>query len=433
MHSRQDGTPPNDEHQQIHQWLDQLRHADQFLCSPMPLSHSRRWAIRDGSISHDTGRFFSITGLSWDEKGRRYAQPFIDQPEIGTLGFIVRRREPSNELLCYAKSEPGNVGLVQLAPTCQATRSNIERAHGGTLPPYAELFAQRSDHALSVSLQSEQGSRFLGKRNLNTVVFGDPPCHSPTHRWVSIDTFARMLAEDFRVNTDARSVICTTHWAELFGRPLFQATDDFSRRLLASYEAEVNSSRLEDLLATIHIAQTEAATARRCAVDQLEGWCFDPDHEQTLDGGWGSIIHIRVHSASREVNDWDQPIFSTHGEGRQILLCAERQGLLHFGFRLLWEPGLYNRVELAPSLSGQGHAEALAGTTHLSVAQSDEGGRFFHDVTRFSVVEIDAMIPDPDLVWLTLAELQQLLPLGHFNNEARSAVSLILSRAVSKK
>lgn len=395
----------------------------------MPLGDSRHWALRDGSISHDTGRFFSITGLTWNDNGHQYAQPFIDQPEIGILGFIARRREPSNELLCYAKSEPGNVGLVQLAPTCQATRSNIDRAHGGALPPYAELFTRRSGHSLSASLQSEQGSRFLGKRNLNTVVFEDIPCQSPTHRWVSLDTFARMLAEDFCVNTDARSVICSTDWAQLFGRPLFQAADDFSRRLLASYASEVNSSRIEDIQTTIRSAQARAVTARRCAVDQLEGWRFDPDHEQTLDGGWGSILHIRIHSASREVTDWDQPIFSTQGEGRQTLLCAERDGLLHFGFRLRWEPGLYNRVELAPTLTGRDHAEALTGTTHLSVAQSDEGGRFFHDVTLFSVVEIDAVTSDPDLVWLTLTELQQLLPLGHFNNEARSAISLILSKA----
>lgn len=42
---------------------------------------------------------------------------FIEQREIGTLRFIARPRGDRLDLLVHAKAEPGNVGIVQLAPT----------------------------------------------------------------------------------------------------------------------------------------------------------------------------------------------------------------------------------------------------------------------------------------------------------------------------
>ena len=67
-------------------------------------------------------------------------QPLIDPPEIGTLGFSLRGIGKNREVLAYAKIEPGNVDTVQLAPTCQATASNIARVHSGEMPPYSEYF-----------------------------------------------------------------------------------------------------------------------------------------------------------------------------------------------------------------------------------------------------------------------------------------------------
>ena len=61
--------------------------------------------------------------------------------------------------------------------------------------------------------------------------------------------------------------------------------------------------------------------------------------------------------------------------------------------------------------------------------QSDEGGRFFQDVAEYRIIDIGTVQPEADLIQLTLSEMAYLLPKGIFNNEARSAISLLLSLA----
>ena len=70
-----------------------------------------------------------------------------------------------------AKIEPGNVNNVQLSPTLQATKSNYTRAHQGKSPAYLEYFVNATPYQILLDqLQSEQGARFLRKRNRNIIL-----------------------------------------------------------------------------------------------------------------------------------------------------------------------------------------------------------------------------------------------------------------------
>jgi oxidase EvaA len=63
------------------------------------------------------------------------------------------------------------------------------------------------------------------------------------------------------------------------------------------------------------------------------------------------------------------------------------------------------------------------------VRQSDEGGRFYRDVTDYRIVRRLDGSDETDAVALTLGELQELLLEGGWlTNEARSALSLLLPR-----
>jgi len=418
------------EYQSIRDWVDQVRARDAFSCSPASLASSNAWALQDGRVRHASGRFFSVIGLRWIERGMERYQPFLDQQEVGTLGFVLRERCGVRELLCHAKVEPGNVGVVQLAPTCQATRSNLDRVHGGALPPYADEFLHNDPLVVSDSLQSEQGSRFYRKRNRNVVVRDDAAqlCDEQ-HRWLPVDVFAKLLAEDYLVNTDARSVLITSDWASLFNRPLFQGQDPFSRALRASHAAACSPRRLQLAVERVQSAREVPMQTAICPVDAMPGWMFDQDTARTVSGTGCGIEHIRTHCGTREVSDWDQPMFTTEAELAQTLLCCSIDGQLCFGFRCLPEPGLLNVAELAPSIQGELPPRYRDGRVQAAVRQSDEGGRFLHDVTLYSIVEITSAEPDPELVWLSLAELQELLPQGFFNNEARSVLSLLLAFA----
>jgi oxidase EvaA len=63
------------------------------------------------------------------------------------------------------------------------------------------------------------------------------------------------------------------------------------------------------------------------------------------------------------------------------------------------------------------------------VRQSDEGSRFFRDIAEYRIIDIGESQPEDGLIQLTLSEIACLLPRGIFNNEAGSAISLLLSLA----
>lgn len=414
-------------HLDTHEWLEKVKIVDRFSCRPSTLAESEYWYLENGVIRHVSNRFFSMIGLKWEKEGKMCYQPFIDQSEIGTLGFIARQGDGEAELLCYAKIEPGNTGVVQIAPTCQATKSNLERVHGGAQPPYAEFFLKEKGDRISHSLQSEQGSRFFRKRNLNTVIFlQDAPMNDELHRWISLRDFQHMLAVDFMVNTDARSVICCSDWQRLFSRTLFPGKGGFREALRRSFEEPASDSLIDEIQQRIDEITATAPVAERCAIDTMPDWEFDSRSQQTISNSHEFILHIATHSETREVTDWDQPIFSTHDSKSETLFFGRDGALLKFGFTFMCEVGLFKGVELGPSVHGPVNAKHAGSTEIIAVNQSDEGGRFFHDVTRYSIHDIGEIDPSLDLIWLTLSEIQTLLPQGYFNNEARSVISLIL-------
>ncbi len=121
------------------------------------------------NLVHQSGRFFRIEGIAVRTNfgpTPRWMQPIINRPEIGILGFLTQRIGGVLHFLTQAKMEPGNVNLVQLSPTVQATHSNYTRVHEGLRPSFLDYFLERGAARVHVDrLQSEQGTRFLRKRN----------------------------------------------------------------------------------------------------------------------------------------------------------------------------------------------------------------------------------------------------------------------------
>lgn len=415
--------------QQVKDWIQTVLERDLFRCQFSPLSESEHWNFESGAIRHTSKRFFSVVGLSWQMNGKTHYQPFLDQREVGTLGFVVRGQPGFREILVYAKSEPGNVGVVQLAPSCQATLSNLSQVHGGCPPPCVDEFNRESGVYLSDSLQSEQGSRFWCKRNRNAVVLNnDAEVQLDTHRWLPLDYFVKLMSEDYLVNTDARSTIVCSDWPSLFGRDLFCGSGTFVSGLRKSYHRNPDKQLLREVKETISKRAQQAPPVEMCALDEMPGWNYCPQSPHTVAGEEHSILHISTRCCTREVSAWDQPIFSTRREMQQTLMCASIDNVARFGFRYLWEPGLLRKVELSTTYSGELPSAYDASKTLLQVRQSDEGGRFYHDVTQYSVREAQEIVDDESVVWLTLSEIAHLLPLGYFNNEARSALSLLMAK-----
>lgn len=159
----------------IASWIETRNREVSVSVERIPFKAMDKWEVLpDSSLRHSSGKFFSIEGIrvrtdypapvEWE-------QPIINQPEIGYLGILAKDFDGVLHFLMQAKIEPGNVNNVQLSPTLQATKSNYTRVHGGKNSAYLEFFRNAKPEQIVLDqLQSEQGARFMRKRNRNMIV-----------------------------------------------------------------------------------------------------------------------------------------------------------------------------------------------------------------------------------------------------------------------
>lgn len=427
-----------------------------MVVTSVELGDSTSWGLHDDRLVHRTGRFFSVVSVGVEAENvggvRSARQPLIDQPEVGLLGFLLRHGGNGTELLVQAKPEPGNVGMVQLAPSVQATRSNYLRVHGGRPTPHLERFLSPGRLELASSLQSEQGSRFLGKYNRNAMirVRGDEVEATGALRWFSASSVLQALSVDFAVNTDARSVLVSSPWDQLVAdRPPFERSggnDAFRSQLRDSFHGTVEVASSEPLQ-LLEVSRRELVFDVSVGpLTALPGWVVSEQRIESPNDEL-SLVHVSVTCSHREVDVWDQPLLASGVEGDVRLLCQQRNGVLQFLFCVTPEVGFTERAQFGPSIQTQGGpalsspplAEreriirnvAQDAERQLTVLQSDEGGRFMHCVGRYSVELIAPDVVVPELRWATwmpLSTVIELLPRqGVFTNEARSALSLLLT------
>ena len=163
-----------------------------------------------GQIRNRNNSFFQICGLVKESNGKViHEQPIIIQNEIGYLGIIGKVIDGILYFLMQAKIEPGNVNKIQISPTIQATKSNFMQTHGGKAPAYLEYFSDKRNYEIVVDqIQSEQSSRFLGKRNRNIIIVVDDDIKVlPSHRWMTLGQIKQLMHYDNLVNMDTRTVI----------------------------------------------------------------------------------------------------------------------------------------------------------------------------------------------------------------------------------
>jgi len=201
------------------QWLKNQNKITVFENTIIPFSEMNSWYFDNGgNIRHNSGKFFSIEGITvkviTEGEVKEWNQPIINQPEVGILGILCQKRFGILYFLLQAKIEPGNVNKIQMSPTVQATRSNFTQVHGGKKPPYLEYFMNRNRYKVIVDqLQSEQGARFLKKRNRNMIIEideGELIELPDNYCWLTLGQIKKRLKEDNIINMDTRTVLSCT-------------------------------------------------------------------------------------------------------------------------------------------------------------------------------------------------------------------------------
>jgi oxidase EvaA len=176
----------------IKHWIETRNREIRVDIERTSLSSLDNWFMDEtGSLRHSSGRFFSIEGIKVQTDFGFvpcWTQPIINQPEVGYLGILAKEFDGILYFLMQAKVEPGNVNCVQISPTLQATKSNYKQIHKGKQPSYLEYFSNaQTNQILLDQLQSEQGARFLRKRNRNIIIIANEHVElSDDFRWMTL-------------------------------------------------------------------------------------------------------------------------------------------------------------------------------------------------------------------------------------------------------
>jgi oxidase EvaA len=436
----------------FHRWYAERVRANSYRVTRVPLAGLSGWRFHPdtGNLVHDSGRFFAVEGLAVSTDHREVAhwtQPIIRQPETGILGILVKEFNGVLHCLMQAKMEPGNINLIQLSPTLQATRSNYTRVHKGKPIPYLEYFtAPWRGRVLVDVLQSEQGAWFLHKRNRNIVieVTDDIPVHDD-FCWLTLAQLHELLHVDNLVNMDARTVLSGIPFAAPFERPAVRDADSFHGALLRSLaESKGALHELPALLSWFTEAKTKHTLAQqRIPLNEVTGWQTTDEHITNDDGKYFTVIGVDVQASNREVAHWTQPMLAPVGQGLLAFLAKRIDGVLHVLVQARTEAGTFDVIEMAPTVHcmPDNYAgvrpppflrdvlDAPPEAIKHDVVHSEEGGRFYHAENRYMVVEVGDDFPvevPADYIWMTARQATSLVRYGnYFNVEARSMLTCL--------
>jgi oxidase EvaA len=436
---------------EFQRWFRQRADADETHVEVIPFDALRGWSFQQGThnLVHDTGRFFSVEGVRVRMPGapvEEWTQPILHQPEIGILGILVQDFDGVPHFLMQAKTEPGNPSGLQLAPTVQATRSNYMRVHQGKPVPYLEHFRRPDRHQVLADVrQSEQGTRFFRKRNRNILVeveAGERVEVRDGFRWLTLGQLHRLLAQQDVVNMDARSVLSCLPHSPLWS--LDPAVVDEGAEPLSMHSTA-------DILSWITGLRTEREVfSERIPLRDTSQWHRTEDHIVHESGCFFSVMAADVRSGGREVTSWTQPMIEPHGQGVAAFLLAYADKVPHLLVQALAEPGYTDVVELAPTVQYtpcdyarlpaeatppflREVMEAPAERIRFDTMLSEEGGRFYHALNHYLIVETEMAEVPPELPyyrWIAVHQLLDLIRHSHYVNvEARSLIACLHSLA----
>ena len=200
---------------EIEEWYNKKVNSQSMSVTEIPLKDCEMWKMNDNKIYHQTSEFFTIKGYKIKSDKREvggWCQPMIEQvgKDGGILGVVRKRFDDIPYYLLEAKFEPGNTNLVQLSPTLQATFSNINAAHLGNRPHYLEYFLNPEKYKIHFSnWLSEDGGRFLDKRNLNMLIEVEEPFEvvNDNFIWMSMYQIKYFIKKHTWINPHVRSII----------------------------------------------------------------------------------------------------------------------------------------------------------------------------------------------------------------------------------
>lgn len=441
-------------------WLEEKKATTHHKIKEVSFSELENWEFEEetGNLVHSSRKFFSIEGIhiktNWGNV-KEWTQPIINQPEIGFLGIITKKIKGILYFLMQAKIEPGNINAVQISPTLQATKSNYTQVHKGNPPLYLEYFLDKRDdvEVLLDQLQSEQGARFLRKRNRNIIVEVTSEIEvKEDFCWLTLGQIKELLKLDNVINMDTRTVISGIPYGDL--KTLEQIGSIPSNTLgydllISELDTEKAVNSVENIISWITRLKAFAELeVEKIPLNDLKEWKKDELSIHHIQQKYFSVIGVRAEIGNREVASWTQPLVKSAQEGIIAFIIKKINGVYHFLVQAKMESGNFDIIELAPSvqcLTGNYRKglneyevefidyvlepEKHNAIVHYSSFQSEEGGRFFEEQNKNMIIEVgdDFGVELPEKYnWMTLNQIKTFIKFNNYLNiQSRSLLSTV--------
>ncbi len=387
-------------------WVDEKNKNTQVLIDKISFDACNQWFYDDktGKIVNKNSSFFSITGLKIKNDDKIVvSQPIIIQDEIGFLGIICKEINGTIHFLMQAKIEPGNLNKIQISPTIQATKSNFTQKHGGNRPAYLDYFINAANYKIIVDqIQSEQGARFLKKRNRNIIIYVDEDIEVlPSHKWMTLGQIKKLMKIDNLVNMDTRTVLSCIPYS-LYGIKYAEVEQLFSDKELCR---SIFNEDDENIVSTIYHYVNDFKMFSNFSTElvplfSLSNWKMSDNEFSCLSNYHFKVVFCDISIEGREVKHWQQPLFEANGIAMFGLITRKNNGKREFLVHAKHEVGNLDLIELGPSVQLEANEIVknnieemfckLIDDKHVihDVLLSEEGGRFYHEQNRNIIIEV---------------------------------------------
>ncbi|EHL15455.1 hypothetical protein HMPREF9629_01844 [Peptoanaerobacter stomatis] len=435
--------------EEILSWVEEKNKNLKVVINKKNILETNWFLDEDGVIRNKDNTFFQIKGIKRYNYSNNIIeeQPILIQDEIGYLGIICKEFNGIMFFLMQAKIEPGNVNKIQISPTIQATKSNFTQKHGGKKPAYIEYFLNSDRYKVLVDqIQSEQSSRFLGKRNRNIIVSVDEDIEVlSSHMWMTLKQIKELMKIDNLVNMDTRTVLSCI--------PYLSLTDDEKKSIGYPKSNELKKSLYEgDGLN--HITQIyhyindykmfDDDKKEIISLNKMQNWKWKGDEFCHKDRYHFKVIFCEMEIEGREVKKWTQPLFEAVGKAVFGLITCIEDDMLKFLVKAVPEIGCFDKIELAPTIQLEAGYEydelnyidklffdrwKNKNGVIFDTILSEEGGRFYHEQNHNVILNVNKddirYLPD-NYFWVDYKTLVELIKINNvLNIQLRNLLSVL--------
>ena len=390
-----------------------------------------QWVYENGFISHVSKGFFNIVGYKLDKSGKEGVALY--QPQSAIVGLLTCKKKTQRYFLLQARAEPGNQGIVQFGPTIQSTPANFFKFHGGNGSPYSDYFISLNlkTKILHDSYQLDLGDRYLFKSKRHMIIqCGANIKIKKGFIWVSQKEIQSSLNESYLFNTDLMSLLSVSNWSSIQKSPDLYLKN---RSIKKSFEWALRPAVISQITSNL---SNKLESTSFIKLSELTNWNmsqFGLKEKKIIEGY--EINYYFITAYNREVKSWYQPLLKTNSSGYQLLICRVINGALELAISIKSQPGLQTGQALFPSISisplDKGILPNLKGKSLVKVSLSDEGGRFYKNISTYEIAVINSY-KSKDHFWLKLSELKFFLEKSNICSiELRVAASLLLANLKS--